>query len=165
MRVVDREVRGEDERVTVVLHPEVVDHGGHQAQHASGALEPHEGRPVRVEAVEDLGVDRVRGLQSLLVVGVPALRRKVRVLPAVEVGERPGDGVPVLELAGVRERLEEPAPDDLEAFLGARRPERRLDPPSDVSKTVQRFPALLATDLDVVSLGVRRCPAVGRRGG
>ena len=68
-----------------------------------------------------------------------------------------------LKWPGSEKRLEEPAADDLEALFGARWPERRLDPSGDVPKSVQRLPALLAADLNVVNLGVRRCPAVGRR--
>ena len=89
------DVGRQDQRVLVALLPEAVDDGGHQAQHAAGALELDQGGPVGVEPVEDLRVDGVGRLDALLVVGVAALGRELLVLGAVEVGEgraRPGRG-------------------------------------------------------------------------
>ena len=97
-RVVDRDVRRQDERVLVALLPQAVDHRRHQAQHAAGALELHQRRPVGVEPVEDLRVDRVGRLDALLVVGVAALGRELLVLRPVEVGEGARHHVAVLEL-------------------------------------------------------------------
>ena len=94
---VDRQVRGQDERVAVALLPEAVDDRRHQPQHAAGPLERHQRRPVRVQAVEDLRMDRVCGRDPLLVVGVAAFRRELLVLTAVAVGERARDDVAVLE--------------------------------------------------------------------
>ena len=91
LRVVDRQVGREDERGAVALLPEAVDDRRHQPQHAAGALERHQRRPVRVQAVEDLRMDRICGADPLLVVGVAALGRKLLVLRAVEVRERAGD--------------------------------------------------------------------------
>ena len=76
-RVVDRDVRRQDERVPVPLLPQAVDHRRHQAQHAARALELHQRGPVGVEPVEDLRVDRVGRLDALLVVGVAALGREL----------------------------------------------------------------------------------------
>ncbi len=92
-RVVDRDGRGQDQRVAVALLPQGMDHRRHQAQHAAGALELHQRGPVRVEPVEDLGVDRVGGHDPLLVVGVAALGRELGALRAVEVGEGAGGHV------------------------------------------------------------------------
>jgi hypothetical protein len=50
-----------------------LDDGGHEEEDAAGALELDQGGPVGVEAVEDLGVDGVGGLDAFLVVGVAAL--------------------------------------------------------------------------------------------
>ena len=91
----------------------------------------------------------------LLVVGVAALRRKLLVLDAVDVGERAGDDVPVLELHRIGERLEQPPPDDFEPFLGAGWPPGRLDAADDVPQSVERLPEALAANLHVVRPGVR----------
>ncbi len=79
-RVVDRDVRRQDKRGLVPFLPQAVDHGRHQAQHAPRALEFHQRGPVGVKAVEDLGVDRVRGLDAFFVVGIPALGRELLML-------------------------------------------------------------------------------------
>ncbi len=140
-----------------------MDDGRHQPQDAAGPLEGHQRGPVRVEAVEDLGVDRVRGLQALLVVRVPALRRKLLVPGAVEIRERAGDHVAVLEPRRVGERLEQAPAHDLEALLGAGWPPRGLDAADDVAETVERLPTALPPDFHVIGLRVRRGGGVRRR--
>ena len=99
-RVVDGDIGRQDQRVAVALLPQAVDHRRHQAQHAAGALEFHQGRPVRAEAVEDLGVDRVGGLDALLILGLAALRRELGLLRAVQLGEGSRHHVAVLDWAG-----------------------------------------------------------------
>jgi hypothetical protein len=56
---------------------------GHEAQDAAGALEPVERRPVLVEPVEQLRVDRVRQLHPPPVLGLTDLAREVSRLLAV----------------------------------------------------------------------------------
>src|SRR5207253_3675734 len=53
-RIVDRDVRGHDQRVAVAPLPQAVDDGSHEAEHAAGTLELHQGGPVGVEPVEQL---------------------------------------------------------------------------------------------------------------
>ncbi len=128
--------------------PEGVDDGRHQAQHAAGPLELVQGGPVVVEPVEQLGVDRVGHLDPALVVGLPALRRKLLLLRAVQLREGAGHGVAGHELlAG--QGLEQPAADDLEALVGTGRPPRRLDAADGVLEPRQAPCAPLAADLDV----------------
>ena len=153
--IVDGEVGGEDERTPVTFLPQAVNDRRHQSKDPARALERHQGRPIGVQAIEDLGVYGVCGLQPLLVVGIPALRRKLLVLRAVVVGERPRDDIPIPKPLRVFERFEEASPDDFEAFLGARRPPRRLDASDDVPQPGERLPAALPADLYIVRLGVR----------
>ena len=56
-----------DQRRGVSTHPQRVDDGVHQPQDAARALEALEARPVLVEAVEQLRVDRVGLLDPVLV--------------------------------------------------------------------------------------------------
>ncbi len=127
-----------------------MDYGGHQAQHTAGALELDQRRPVGIEAVEDLGVDGVGGAQPLLVIRLARLRRELLALGAVKVIKGAGHRVAGLELVRVNEWLEQAAADNLEAFFGAGRPPRCLDPADGVAQPVKRRPAALAADLDVV---------------
>ena len=68
-----------------------------------------------------------------------------------------------MNCAGSDEWLEQPAADDLETFLGAGRPPRRLDTPDDVAEPVERLAPALAADLDVVGVRVRGAGGVRRR--
>ena len=102
-------------------------------------------------------------MDPLLVVDVPALRRELLVLGPIELRKCPRDHIPVRELRGVRERLEEPPPHDLEAFLGARRPPGRLDASDDVAQAIERLAPALSTDLDIIGPGVRRPGRIGGR--
>ena len=151
--VVDGDVRGQDHGVPVALLPEAVDDRRHQPQHAARALELYQRPPVAVEPVEHLGVDGVGRLHPLLVVDVTTFGRKLLVLGPVELRERAGDDIAILELRRIGERLEQPSSDDLEAFLGAGRPPGRFDPPDEVPQPVERLPSASAADLDVAGTG------------
>ena len=160
-RIVDRQIGGHDQRVAVALLPQAVDHRRHQAQHAAGALELHQRGPVGVEPVEHFRMDRIGRLDPVLVVEVAALGREFLMLGPVEVVEGAGDRVARDELGLFDQRLEQPPPDDLEAFLGAGRRPRRLHPPDDVAQPRQRRPAARAAHLLVVGLRVRRGRRIG----
>ena len=108
-------------------------------------------------------MDRIGGLDPLLVVDIPALRRELLVLGPIELRECPRNYVPVLELLGVRERLEEPPPHDLEAFLRTRRPPGRINAPDDVPQAIERLAPALPTDLDIIGPGVGRPGRIGGR--
>src|SRR5439155_17058336 len=105
-RIVDGNVRWKDEGVAVPLFPEAVDNSSHQTQHTSSALELHQGGPVGIEPVEDLLVDRICRLQTMLIVGVATLRRKLLVLRPIQVVEGPSHGVPPHKLRFFDNRLE-----------------------------------------------------------
>jgi hypothetical protein len=62
-------------------------------------------------------MDRVSSLQSLFIIGVSALGRKLLVLSSVEVIKRPGYSISGRELIRIDEWFEEPPPDDLKSFL------------------------------------------------
>ena len=62
------------DRFRPVARPEIVDHRRHQAQHLARALEAFERRPVVVEPLEHLRVDRIARLQALRAARLPALR-------------------------------------------------------------------------------------------
>jgi hypothetical protein len=94
--IVDRNRGRQAQRVAVTLFPQAVDHRSHQAQYTARALERHQRRPVAVKPIENLRVDRVRGLDALLVVAALALGRELGALRVIEVGE----GVVKLLLSG-----------------------------------------------------------------
>ena len=68
-----------------------------------------------------------------------------------------------MNCAGVGQRLEQPAPHDLEALLGAGGPPRGLDAADDVAQPIERLAPALAAHLDVVGLGVGRARGVRGR--
>ena len=78
--VVDGKGGGQQQRVAVPPLPQAVDHRRHQAQHASGALKLGEGGPVRVESVEDLGMNRVSRPDAALIIGSAAFRGELDLL-------------------------------------------------------------------------------------
>ena len=81
--------------------PQRVDDGVHQPQHAARALEALEGRPVLVEAVEQLGVDRVGLLDAVLVAAVAGLAREVVGVRVVHLDEAAGRRADRRERVGV----------------------------------------------------------------
>src|SRR5262245_32745942 len=105
----------------------------HEAQHAARSLKLHQRGPVCVEPVEDFWVDWEGGLEALLVVCVAALRRKLRALRAVEVGEGSRGHITLLERLGPCGWFEQPSPHDFEAFIGRSRCPGRFEPADHVA--------------------------------
>ena len=77
---VQRHPARHDQRRGIVPLVQLVNDRGHQPQHATGALEPVQRRPVVVQPVEQLRVDRVRRRDPLL----------IRRLGDARTGTRPG---------------------------------------------------------------------------
>ena len=71
--------------------------------------------------------------------------------------------VPILELPGIRKRLEEAPRHDPGTFLGTRRPPGRLDAPNGVPQAIERLTSAPPTDLEFIGLGVGRPPRVRGR--
>ena len=101
-------------------------------------------------------MNRIGGLDPLLVADIPTLGWELLVLAPIELSECPRNHIPVLELRRVRERLEEPTPHDLETFLGTRRSPGRFDAPDDVPQAIERLAPALSADLDIIGPGVGR---------
>ena len=78
-----------------------MDDGAHQPQHTAGALEPLQRRPFLVEAVEQLGVDRVGALDPVFVCGVAGFAREVVGVLAIHLDICAGGGVDRCERGGI----------------------------------------------------------------
>ena len=142
----ERHRAGQDQRTGVLPHPEGVDHGVHQPQHPAGALEPLQARPVFVEPVEQLGMDRVGLPDPGLVARVARLPREVLGVPPVELDERPGGGSDRGERGGVG-LGEQPLPDDVVRLVRRRRAPLVGNPAHHVLQALQRLQAVGAADL------------------
>ena len=108
-------------------------------------------------------MDGVGGLEPLLILPVPALRRELSLLGAVQIEERPGHGVPRHELGLIHERLEEAPAHDLEALLRAGRPPRGLDSADRIAQAIEGRATALPAHLHVLCLSVGRAGRVGGR--
>src|ERR1700730_13233557 len=94
--------------------------GRHETQDATRSLESRECRPIGVESVEYLRMDRIGGLDPSLVIEVAALRREFLLLRAVKVVALARNGVPCDKLCFFSKRLKQTPPYDLAAFLSTR---------------------------------------------
>ena len=68
-----------------------MDDVAHQSEHAPGALESVKRRPVLVEPIEQLRVQRVGRFDPSLVCRLARLARELAGVPGVELHERPRD--------------------------------------------------------------------------
>src|SRR5688572_25317668 len=105
----------------------------HQPKHAARTLKLNKRRPIAVEPVEDLRMDRVGRFDSLLILRIFALGRELRLLRPVQVGECSGNHIAVLELSRICQWLKQSPPHDLESFLCARWSPRRLHATDDIT--------------------------------
>ena len=152
LAVVERQAARRDHQVLVVVFPQPVDDVRHQLEYAAGALEGFQRGPVLVETIEDLGMDGVGLSQAIRVAGLVRLRRESSAFVAVEFREGSADLVAGAEVA---DRLEEPAPHDLERFLGGHGLPQRLHATEGLLQRLQRRHAACVARLD---LGLRqRC--------
>ena len=145
---VKRHPAGQDQRRRVVALPQLVDDRGHQPQHATGPLEPVQRRPVAVQPVEQLRVQRVRRLDPLLIRRLGDPRRELGPVLRVEVGEHPGDRADVRLRVGPR-ILEQPLPDDRERLHRRRGPPLVGDPVDHLLQPGEGLRPVEPADLDV----------------
>src|SRR5262249_52168107 len=129
--------------------------------HAARALKLHQGGPIVVEPVEDFRVNGVGGLEPLLVFAIAALGWKLLMLRSIEIEKRSGHRVTRHELLALDKRLEQPPPDDFEAFFGAGRPPGRLYAPDGIVYPAERLAPALAADFLVACLRMGRAAGVG----
>ncbi len=161
-RDVERHGAGHDQRPGVVRGPQRVDDGAHQPQHAAGALEALERRPVLVEPVEQLRVYRVGRLDPVFVGDLTALARELPSVLAVELHELASDSCDVALGGGVRLDEQSPA-DDLKRLVRRGGPPLVSDTPNDVLQSLERLATVETADLQIaapVDVGV---PRVARR--
>ena len=142
--VFERDAAGQDEGTAIATLPLVMNHRRHQPQHAAGALELRQRRPVGVEPVEYLGMDGIGILDALFVVGLAALGGKLLLLRAVQVGEPARHHIAGRELRGIDKGLKQTPPHDPEALLGTGRPPGSLDATNHVAQPLQGVAAALA---------------------
>jgi len=124
-----------------------MNHRRHQTQHAARALEFIQSRPVVIEPVEQLRMDRIRRFDPALIFRLAGLGRKLLGVLAVLVRECLNDRVASGEEIGVPDRLEQSPADDLKALFRAGRAPGCFDPLDDVLQTLQRGQTTLAANL------------------
>ena len=165
--VADRDRRGHDQRRLVLADPQRVDDGVHQPQDAARALEALEARPVLVEPVEQLRVDRV-GLLDPVLVGRRRAPRAGSRRRAGGTSRRTPRAVALIDASASASGCDEqPLADDVVGLVRRRGPPLVGDAPHDVLQPLQRLEAVRAADL----LGVagdrsgrrRRSPRRGSR--
>ena len=145
-----RHVQGEgarhDHGALVARDPQLVDHGGHEPQHAARPLEGLKRCPVLVEPVEHFGVDGVAAHHPVAVLQLPGVHGKVgRVVvvhPAVGVAHD-------LAFGGVLAVEKEPTAHHLEALARAHGFPDGLHAPEGVLDGLERPLAGVAPDLPV----------------
>ena len=144
--VMKRQAAWENHQILVVVFPQPVDDLGHQLQHAASALKAVDGRPVFVEPVEDLGVDRVCLHEAVVVAAFLGLGWEFRSFGNVGIGERAAHRVAGLSVA---HWLEQPPPHDFECLLGGHWLPQRLDAAEGLFESSQRRHAALAACFDI----------------
>src|SRR5437763_518625 len=125
-----------------------MDHRGHQTQHAACPLEFVERRPIVVESVEHLRVDRVSHLDAAFVISFAAFRRELLLLRAVQFDEGVGNRVASNELVSGK-WLKQSAPNDLEALVWAGWAPGCLDPTNCVFQAGKGLAPAFPANLDV----------------
>ena len=145
---IKRHPAGQDQRRRVIALPQLVDDRGHQPEHATGALEPVKGRPVAVQPVEQLRVQRIRRLDPLLIRRIGDPRWELGPVLRIEVCEHPGNRADVR--LRVRSRiLEQPLPDDRERLHRRRGPPLVGDPVNHLLQPGESLRPVKSADLKV----------------
>ena len=145
-------VAWQDQRRHVVGGPQFVHDRRDELEHAACALEPLQSGPVLVQPVQKLRVERVAGADPLLVLrprhrGVPREYRCVVPIHGHEVAGHGRDHRPPLRVR----LLEEPAANDFERLVLARRLPLVGDAANHVLKALEGQPPVRSPDLDLVS--------------
>ncbi len=143
---VQRQGAGHDHGALVAAHPQLVDDGGHQAQHATRALEGLQRGPVLVQAVEHLGVDGVAAHHAVAILQLARVHGEVRRVLRIHLAE----GVAHLVALGLVLAVEEESsPHHLKALVRADGLPDCLHAAKGVLNGLQRALAALAANLPV----------------
>ena len=131
-----RQVAGQQQRRLIVVQAQAVDALRHQPQHGAGALKAGDGRPVFVEAVENLRVDGIAGFQQFQVVRFGHALGIFAAGVAIHPVKGFAHGVPGFRLAHF---LEEAAAHHFIGFVDGQRLPNRLDAPQQLRQLGQGF--------------------------
>src|SRR5207249_3815427 len=112
-RFVNGHRRRQDHQGRALAFPKCVYHGCHKSQDATRALKLVQARPVVVQTVEKLRMNRIGGLHSPLVLSFAASRRKLLGLTPVELGKGAYHRVARGKELWIGNRLKEASPDNL----------------------------------------------------
>ena len=141
-----RQRAGHDQRPRIVRLPEPIDAVRHQLQHAARPLEAiHIARPVEVQPVENLRVNRVALFEPRQIRALARLAGEIGRL-AVHRGEGAAGPLPLL---GVDRIAEQPPPHHLERLVVIERLPGRADPLKDVTDLIGDLRAARIAELDL----------------
>jgi hypothetical protein len=113
--VVKRQTAGHDKEVFIVILPQPVDDLRHQLQNSASSLETVDRRPVFIQSIEALRMDRISLEQALVVTRLLSVRRQFRPFRQVCVCESSTNGLACFRVSHLG--LEEPAANNLERFF------------------------------------------------
>ena len=121
--ITERQAACHDQWVVVTVLPQAVDDLGHHLEHATSALEIFQARPIVIQAIKHFGVNRIGLLQTLIIMTLLGFGRKVGSVGNVKIGKLAAH---LLRRQLIIDTIEQPAPHDLEGFLGSHRLPQRL---------------------------------------
>ncbi|MNO82392.1 hypothetical protein D3C76_736650 [compost metagenome] len=137
-----RQTTSHDQRVVVPVFPQAVDDLGHHLQDATGTLEVIEARPVVIQPVKYLRMNRVSLLQTFEVMAFLSFGRKFPTVSNVEVCELTTH---LLSSQLVVDPTEQTTPNDLKSLLSRHRLPQRLHTAEVMRKRLQSAHTALAT--------------------
>ena len=129
-----------------------MNHRRHQAQHAARPLKTLQCRPILIEAVEHLGMNRIAGDHTLTVLQLACLHWKYILIRMVHLTECRTDAVSGIRILTVEE---EAAAHNLKALVRRHGLPDRLHAPKGMCNTLKRSLPCRTADLDL-RLGDRR---------
>ena len=131
-----------DQRIVVVKVPQPVDHNGHVLENAARLLKLRQCRPVRIQPIEDLRMQRIGLPHTICVRRLLHVCRKERRVGMIHLHK---SATSILSLRFAAYRGKEPPTDDLKGLLRRNRLPNRLYACEDRLDGGQRFhPALSA---------------------
>ena len=144
-RNVHRDGAGHNEQPRITPHPQLMDDRRHQAEHTTCPLKALECRPVLVEAVEHLRMNRIAGDHALPIRHLAHLL----LIRMIHLAERLADAISAIRIFAVEE---ETAAHNLKALVCRHRLPDRLHTPKCMRNAVERHLPRRTADLD---LGLR----------
>ena len=117
-RNIQRNGTGHNQQPAILIHPQIMHHSSHQAQHTACFLKTLNSRPILIQAIKNLRMDGIAGAHALIVVNIFGDGWEIGIVFLIELAKGKAHLIACRIIFTVQEQA---ATDNLKTFVGRNR--------------------------------------------